>query len=122
MRVCSGHGLHGSRSNLLAVHEPVVAGSENTDRESVFGEGTTLARGQAYGASSRVNLLARNESGCFRSLPRLCTCDHKTPHGLVGHKKQTNVPATWVTLLGRTDFPAVPTRESPDRSIPAHNS
>src|SRR5260370_40974951 len=32
-----------------------------------------------------------------------------------------NVPKTWVTLLGRTDFRVVRAPESPDRSIPDHN-
>src|SRR5690348_15376523 len=32
-----------------------------------------------------------------------------------------NVPATWVTLLDRTDFRAVRALESPDRSTPDHN-
>jgi hypothetical protein len=32
-----------------------------------------------------------------------------------------NVPVTWVTLLGRTDFRSVGARESPNRSTPNHN-
>src|SRR5438477_10799671 len=32
-----------------------------------------------------------------------------------------NVPKTWVTLLGRTDFRVVRAPESPDRSIPDHS-
>ena len=33
-----------------------------------------------------------------------------------------NVPATWVTLLARTDFREVRAPESPDRSTPDHTA
>src|ERR1700747_99032 len=43
------------------------------------------------------------------------------PRGPTRRHGLQNVPATWVTTLGRMGFRAAPALESPDRSIPDHN-